>query len=276
MFKDLPPNTKTKFNFNKRVFTNFCNLIKEDNPELAEYGLKYAKYGADMMRSPTKPKTQEKPYKTKDGLLKELASKKLIDLIRQGKLMGPWKREELHDDIYISSVFVKEKDLSRNKILFLVDYSSPEGDSINSAISSEYTYILLPRIKKYLTTVLEVGKNATITILDLENAYYNTLLKKEFQRLFAFEWENLVLIPGYMPFGVATGCATLQKLLDIINLALIKLFPNIFTLKNKPLGDHYLDHECFIAKNMVQAWLQNMIYMIATSISGFPMSLNKV
>ena len=228
------------------------------------------------MRSTVKPKSQEKPYKIKDGLLKELASKKLIDLIRQGKLMGPWKKEELHDDIYLSSVFVKEKDLSRNKILLLVDYSSPKGDSINSEIPPRFTYIELPRIRKYLTTILEVGPGATITILDLANAYYNTVLKEEYSRLFSFEFEKLIFIPGYMPFGVATGCRTLQKLLDVINQALVKLFPEIFTLKNKPLGDHYLDDECLIAKNMVQSWLQNIIYMIVCTISGFPMSLNKV
>ena len=236
----------------------------------------YIKYGADMMRPLQKPKKEEKPYKIREGPLKELATQKIIQLILEKKLKGPFNREDLRDDIYVSSVFVKEKDLSRKKILLLVDYSSPKGDSINSAILPRYTYVALPKIQFFILLCLQIGKGAMMSVQDLKNAYYNVAIMKEYQRLFGFSWEGKILFPAYMPFGVATGCRTLQKLLDIVNLALRILFPQIFTLNGRPTSHHYLDDEAHVAINSTQAWLQCTLYILLVTIIGFPIDIAKV
>ena len=229
-----------------------------------------------MMRSTTPPSKEAPPYPIKDNLLAELASKKLIDLYNEKKIHGPHTPENCPQGIYKSPVFVKEKDLTRNKILFLIDFSSPEGDSINSAIPKKHTYIEFPRILFWLDLINEIGPLAYITIADLQNAYYNVFIMAKFRKLFAFEWKNRIFMPFYMPFGVATGCSTLQKLLDIIFKALEITLPEVYTWNGRPLGTHYLDDACWISLFEQQAWLQVTIYFFVVSCLGLPIHPSKI
>ena len=229
-----------------------------------------------MKRNTTRPTKETPPYPIKDGPLKELGSKKLLDLITEKKLGGPIPTTKLPDDIYRSPVFVKEKDLSRNKILFLIDFSSPLGDSINSAIAKEHSYVEFPRILFWLDLAYQIGPTAWITIADLQNAYYNVRIMEKYHHLFAFTWEDLAFLPFYMPFGVATGCSTLQKLLDIIFRALEIVFPQIYTWNGKSLGTHYLDDACWIATCELQSWYQVSIYYLIVTSIGLPIHPSKV
>ena len=97
-----------------------------------------------MRRHTTPPSKAEPPYPIRDGPLKELASKKFIDLYNEKRFIGPFNPDEVPEGTFVSPVFVKEKDLARNKVLVLVDYSSPKGDSINSAIPPEASYVAFP------------------------------------------------------------------------------------------------------------------------------------
>ena len=111
-----------------------------------------------MERPFKKPPKEAPPYPIRNGLLKNLASKMLNDLHDQKKFLGPFKESELpfpRDDIYLSPVFVKPKDLSRNKILFLFDFSVPLGASINSEILKDCTWVCLPTIKFYIKNILK-------------------------------------------------------------------------------------------------------------------------
>ena len=97
-----------------------------------------------MERNPIPPSKAEPPYPIRDGPLKELASKKFIDLHEEKRFIGPLSSDELPEGTFVSPVFVKEKDLNRNKVLVLVDYSSPKGASINSGIPPEASYVSFP------------------------------------------------------------------------------------------------------------------------------------
>ena len=113
-----------------------------------------------MERPLGKPPKEATPYPIPPGILKNLASKMLCDLHDQRKFLGPFTEAELpylRDHIYLSPVFIKPKDLSRNKILFLFDFSAPRGNSINSAILKACTWVLLPTIKSYIKNILKIA-----------------------------------------------------------------------------------------------------------------------
>ena len=216
------------------------------------------------------------PYPIKDGILKELASKKFIDLHAQKRVMGPLNPDEVPEGTFVSPVFVKEKDLSRNKALVLVDYSAPQGNSINSAIPKFESWVEFPSIIFFLQIIVTFGAAAVIWVADLQDAYYNVWIKNEYTNLFGIHWLGKILLPFYMPFGIATGCATLQKLLDIIVQSLEVTFPQIFCFNTSSLTDHYLDDQCGVAPNLTIAWLQCTLYITLVTLIGLPFSPSKI
>ena len=229
------------------------------------------------MRRHTKPPPKEEPpYPIKEGPLKELASKRFLELHKEKRFAGPFEPDEAPNGIFLSPIFVKEKDLKRNKGLVLMDYSAPKGQSINSEIPKSETYVPFPSIIFFIQLLVTFGPSAWIWVADLENAYYNVWIMKKYSKLFAISWLGKILIPFFMPFGIATGCVTLQKLLDIILLALEIVFPQIFCLNNNALTDHYLDDECGIAPLEHIAWLQCTLWLFVVSVVGLPFSTKKI
>ena len=246
------------------------------NPDLAKYGLEYIEYGADMRRHLKPPPKSEPPYPIDDGIFKELASKKFIQLHKQKRIIGPLNPDEVPDGTFISPVFVKEKDLSRNKVLVLIDYSSPKAESINSEIPDYEAWVEFPSIIFFLQIILTFGPSSWIWVADLQDAYYNVWIKRDYTNLFGIQWLGKILLPFFMPFGIATGCTTLQKLLDIVVQALEQVFPQIFCFKSSAITDHYLDDQCGVAPSLSIAWLQCTLYITIVSLIGLPFSPSKI
>ena len=99
---------------------------------------------------------------------------------------------------------------------------------------------------------------------------------KKYSNLFGIHWLGKVMLPLFMPFGVATGCKVLQTLLDIVVRALELKLPQLFLHNNKPLSDHYLDDQCGVAQSQAIAWLQCVIYITVVTMIGLPFSITKI
>ena len=229
-----------------------------------------------MKRPLKKPSKTQKPYPIHDKRLKELASLHLIKLHKKKLFFGPFAPDQIPDDAYVSAVFLRDKDPTRNKILFLVNFSAPKNNSINSEIKKEDSYVWLPSVKHFVSLATFVGPHASMYVIDLDNAYYNVFINKHFRKLFGIHFDGKVIFPLFMPFGVATGCITLQTIMDVVYVALFKLFPTIYTYKNKELGAHYLDDAIFFSPSTDRAWWGAIIYIIIFSIVGLPISPKKV
>ena len=104
-----------------------------------------------------------------------VASKHLLDSYKDGKFLGPFNEEELPFKVHINPVFVKEKDLSRLKILFLFDFSAPKNNSVNSKIPKKFTTLKYPEFLSYIKTAAWVGASGWVSVADLKNAYYDVL-----------------------------------------------------------------------------------------------------
>ena len=162
-----------------------------------------------MCRSLTPPSVEEKPYPIKDGPLKELACKKFNKLHKEKRFEGPYPIKDKPKDVHLTSVFVKEKDLSKNKVLVLSDYSSPKGNSINSAIPKEAAYVPFPTLLFFIQWLMTFGPLALIWVADLADAYYQVWIKAMYRKLFGMQFVGRYMLPYYMPFGIAT--ATLEQ-----------------------------------------------------------------
>ena len=224
----------------------------------------------------TPPPIEQKPYPIKDPLLRELASKHLIYLHQRKRFLGPFTKEQLPFGAYSNAVFVKMKDITRQKILFLINYSAPYGNSINSAIPKMFTTLVYPTFAFYIAIASSVGPSGWISVADLKNAYYNVFMMRKYSKILAIFWQGLYLLPLFMPFGIATGCRTLQLILDVIQEALRDIFPEIFLANGKPLSNHYLDDECALHKTWSGAWLQAILWIIIVTLIGLPFSPTKI
>ena len=98
---------------------------------------------------------------------------------------------------------------------------------------------------------------------------------KKYWKLLAFEFQKRIIFPKYVPFGIATGCAILQALLDIVLIALKKLFPEIFHSNGKTLMYHYLDDTAGGHIKELIAWLQFILYTLFIYIIGLKFSKSK-
>ena len=168
---------------------NLSNLHSKSNPELAEFGRDYIVSGADMHRDLELPEVMAKPYPCPNETLNNLAAKHLVEMHEKGFFIGPFDENNIpfkKGEYYLSPVFVKEKDLSRGKILFLIDYSAPKGNSINSAIPPHHTTMDYPRLLSFVKLAVLVGPNGHISVADLKDAYYYVFIQERFTPALGF------------------------------------------------------------------------------------------
>ena len=253
-----------------------CKVIKDSHPELYEFGIDFIENGADIHRDLKPPPKTQEPYVIKNKLLRELASKHLIDQYNKKRFLGPFNPDEVPEGTYVNAVFVKEKDLSRKKILFLINYSAPKPISINSEIPKKFTTLQYPTLLQNVKKAKEVGPNGYLSVLDLKNCYYNLFLNKKYCKILAIHWQGKILLPCFQPFGIATGCRTLQKVLDVVQEALRILFPKIFKPNGLNMSDHYLDDKVAFHYNIWGNYLQSTIWIMIVAGMGLPFGINKI
>ena len=100
------------------MYLNCCDIIQDTKPELAKYGRDYINKGANMMRHLRPPPKEEKPYPIHDKHILELASKHVVNLYDEKKILGPFRENKLPPRTNINVVFAKMKDAARQKIYF--------------------------------------------------------------------------------------------------------------------------------------------------------------
>ena len=115
-----------------------------------------------------------------------------------------------------------------------------------------------------------------MSVVDLDSAYYNIFIMKVFRRLFAIHWQGLVFFPIFMPFGIATGCITLQKVMDVIFEALFIVYPDLYTHGGRRLVGHYLDDAIMFAMSKTKSYYGTIIYVVIMHLTGLPVSAKKL
>ena len=111
--------------------------------------------------------------------------------------------------VQISPFGVMPKKNKPNKCRLIVDLSSPEGQSINDAISRE-----LCAVSMFMARGL--GKGSFLAKLDLREAYRAVPFNPSDQRLLPVSWRGTTLIDKALPFGLRSAPKLFSALTDVM------------------------------------------------------------
>ena len=83
----------------------------------------------------------------------------------------------------------------------ILDLSSPSAHSINDGIAKESAGLSYVSIDDVTTCILQVGRGAILTKIDIKHAYRNVPVHPEDRCLLGMAWKNEILIDKVLPFG---------------------------------------------------------------------------
>ena len=138
----------------------------------------------------------------------ERAIDKIAQFCAQGHMAGPLHNWENRTDLKFTSIFARYQQ-SDNSVRIINDHSYPKGRSFNEAIDKEVVKeipIHVGQLREFIKSVLECGKNATISKYDMNAAYKFIPVKQEQYRLQAISICGAIFVDMKLSFGDATAC----------------------------------------------------------------------
>ena len=101
-----------------------------------------------------------------------------------------------------------------DKWRLIVDLSSPKGQSVNDAISREFSSVAYTSIDRAAELVRSLGAGCLLAKLDLKEAYRAVPVHPSDQRLLAVSWQGAVYINKALPFGLRSAPKIFSALTD--------------------------------------------------------------
>ena len=116
--------------------------------------------------------------------------------------------------LQISPFGIIPKKRRPNQWRLIVDLSSPEGHSVNDAISKEWCSVSYTSIDRAVSLVRRLGKGSLLAKLDLKEAYRAVPVHPSDQRLLAVSWRGSTYIDKALPFGLRSAPKLFTALTD--------------------------------------------------------------
>ena len=149
--------------------------------------------------------------------------------------MGPLPRQPALTPplLQISPFGVIPKKNRPDKWRLIVDLSSPEGHSINDAISKDLCGVVYTSVDQAVTWARALGRGCLLAKLDLKEAYRAVPIHPSDQRLLAVSWKDTLYLDRALPFGLRSAPKIFSALTDAM----------MWTLHGNGVewGLHYLD-----------------------------------
>ena len=101
-----------------------------------------------------------------------------------------------------------------NKWRLIIDLSSPHGNSVNDAISSEWSSISYASLDDAAAFIVKLGPGCLLAKLDLKEAYRAVPIHPFDQPLLSVMWEGAVFIDRALPFGLRSAPKIFSALTD--------------------------------------------------------------
>ena len=92
-----------------------------------------------------------------------------------------------------------------DKWRLIVDLSSPEGKSVNDAISKDLCSVCYTSVDHVVTWAQSLGQGCLMAKLDLKEAYRAVPVHPSDQRLLAVSWKGATYIDRALPFGLRSA-----------------------------------------------------------------------
>ena len=101
-----------------------------------------------------------------------------------------------------------------NKWRLIVNLSSPEGHSINDAISEAQSSVAYTSIDQAVSIAHSLGKGCLLAKLDLKEAYRAVPVHPSDQRFLAVSWKGITYLDKALPFGLRSAPKLFSALTD--------------------------------------------------------------
>jgi hypothetical protein len=116
--------------------------------------------------------------------------------------------------IQISPFGVIPKRYKPDKWRLITDLSSPEGNSVNDAISRELCSVCYTSVDTAAELIHTLGKGCLLAKLDLQEAYRAVAVHPSDQGLLAVSWRSTIYIDRALPFGLRSAPKIFSALTD--------------------------------------------------------------
>ena len=120
---------------------------------------------------------------------------------QRGVLLGPFLRLEV-SGVHLSRFGVIPKSNSPGKWRLIVDFSHPEGKSINDGIPTDLCSLQYVRVEDVAKRLLEHSPGARMAKIDIRSTYRIVPVHPCDRPLLGTQWEDKIYIDAALPFGL--------------------------------------------------------------------------
>ena len=131
-----------------------------------------------------------------------------------GRILGLFPPASL-DGVQVSPLGVVPKK-GVNKWRLILDLSSPEGHSVNDAISRDLCSLSYISVDDAAKAVTRVGRGALLAKVDIKNAYRIVEVHPEDRLLLGMQFEGLLYVDSVLPFGLRSAPKIFTAIADAL------------------------------------------------------------
>ena len=176
---------------------------------------------------------------------KEKISRKLVEGVQKGCMLGPFTKEQVPiADLHCSPLGAIPKGTDGIRPIFHLSYPR-SGVSINSEISDANKTVVYTSFRDVVKLVLRIGRNGYLWICDAEDAYLRVPVHKDDWKCLGIHWMNKFIVVTSLYFGIASACKIYTEFADCIEWATVfhnrALFITQQSNEEHQMMRHYLD-----------------------------------
>ncbi len=135
--------------------------------------------------------------------------------VQRGVLLGPFERGTI-PGVVVSRFGVIPKGGRLGRWRLIVDFSHPDGKSINDGIAPEWCSLTYVKVDDVVRRLLEIGANALMAKIDVKSAYRIVPVHPGDRRLLAMEWDGKIFVDAALPFGLRSAPKIFNALADAV------------------------------------------------------------
>ncbi|XP_048587466.1 uncharacterized protein LOC125570208 [Nematostella vectensis] len=146
--------------------------------------------------------------------------------------------------------------------------SFPDGDSVNSGISSDNTSVLYSTISDAIQLVKSVGRGSFLAKTDIKSAFRIIPIRPEDHHLLGIKWRDVYYYDRCMPMGCSSSCKTFET----FSTAIQWIAQSQFGITNML---HLLDDFLIVAPSAELCQRQLGVFLDLCAYLGIPMAPEK-
>ena len=122
----------------------------------------------------------------------------------KGRLISPLDPKD-YPYVHISSLGAIPKKHSHNKWRLILDFSHPQGSSVNDGIDRRLCSLSYMRVDDVVPQVLYLGTGCLLAKIDIESAFRNIPVHPHDRHLLGMRWNDELFIKTVLPFGLRSA-----------------------------------------------------------------------